>query len=880
MIISPRKAGLPRTGKFLLWLFLEGLDFEEAVGDFEERYRAILAEEGRLRAVIDLGTMLLRSLPGFVAAQISWRFQMIRNYLKIVFRNMQKQKAYTVITIGGLAAGMICCLLIFMYVARETSYDRHHSDYDRVFRVVEEVKSGANTDTFAAAGFPLAPALKAEYPEVEEAARVFPLGNRLIEYGEKKFYESRVSFVDEDLLRILSFPFLEGDPRTALARPNTAVLTRQTARKYFGADPAVGKTIKFSGRILLEVTGVLRDTPATTHLKADWLVSLDTLQAALGNEFENWHSTMAYTYVKLKPRTAADRFERGLAGLADRHVGEQLKSLGQAYRYILQPIADIHLKSKLLFEIEPAGNAGALGLLTAAAVLILIIAGLNFIGLSTARSTRRAKEIGLRKVVGAEWKQLFAQLLGESVLLTSLASAAAVLGTILLFPIFNRLAGTSFAVPDLLKSGNFLFIAGIWLATGFGAGIYPALVLTSFKPAATLKGSFQTGRFGAGTRKVLIVGQFFMAALLIAGTIVIIGQVRFMKNQDLGFSKEQKLILPVRGKPGLDQRSEEIKAAFLKLPAVLGAAVSSSVPGRTPASFNVHLSDQAADRNWSMYHLFIDPEFLPIYDIRMAAGRPFRKDMSTDMTRNFEQAPAFLVNEAAVRAFGFASADKALGQRIQTGYGGRTGTIIGVVRDFHYFGLQQEIVALVMEWLPQDFGSLTLQLQTVGLQDTLAAVEREWKTLFPGIPYAGFFLDTDFNKQYQADVRLWRIARAFTILGIAISCLGLFGLAAYVAEQRTREIGIRKVLGATTSGLALRFTGDFFRLVLLANALAAPAAWWIMNRWLRNYAYHTQVTPGVFVLSAGLSLGVALLTVGYQSIRAAGTDPAVSLRNE
>ncbi len=875
----PRKAGLPRTGKFLLWLFLDGIDFEEAVGDFEERHRTILAAEGSCRAAVDFWTMILRSLPGFIAAQISWRFQMIRNYLKIAYRNMRKQKAFTLITIGGLSAGIVCCLLIFMYVARETGYDRHHSDYDRVFRVAEEVKSGSTTTTFAAAGFPLAPALKAEYPDVEESARAFPIGARLFEFGEKKFYENRVSLVDHALLQILSFPFIEGDPRSALSRPNTAVLTRETARKYFGADPAVGKTIKFNGRILLEITGVLKDPPATTHFKADWLISLETVRSTFG-EFENWHSTMAYTYIKLKPRTASERFEQGLIGLADRHVGGELKSLGQSYRYFLQPVADIHLKSKLLFEIEPAGNAGALALLTAAAILILIIAGLNFIGLSTARSTRRAKEIGLRKVVGADRRQLLAQLLGESTLLTSLATTTALLGTILLFPIFNRLAGTSFALPDLFKSGNLLFLAGIWLATGFGAGIYPALVLTSFRPAATLKGSFQTGRFGTGTRKVLIVGQFFLAALLITGTIVIIGQVRFMKNQDLGFSKDQKLILPVRGNQGLATRSEEMKAAFLKLPAVLGAAVSSSVPGHEVSSFNVRVSDQAADRNWSMDHLFIDPEFLPLYDIRMTAGRPFRKEMSTDRTQNFDQAPVFLVNEAAVRAFGFPSADKAIGQRIQTGYGGRTGTIIGVVRDFHYFGLQREIGGLVMEWLPRDFSSLTLRIQTAGVSDTVAAVQREWKTLFPGIPYAGFFLDDDFNKQYQADERLWGIARAFTVLGIMISCLGLFGLAAYVAEQRTREIGIRKVLGASIPGLAFRFTGDFVRLVLLANVLAAPAAWWIMSQWLRGYAYHTRVTPGVFALSALLSLSVTLLTVGYQSIRAAGTNPAVSLRNE
>ena len=803
---------------------------------------------------------------------------MFRNDLKIAFRNMRKQKAFTAITIGGLAAGIAGCLLIFMYAARETSYDRHHPDYRRVFRVAEEIKSSSSTRTFAAAGAPLAPALKAEYPEVEEAGRLFRANNRLFEAGEKKFYEARVFYADAALPSVLSFGFLEGDPQTALSRPNTIVLSRTTARKYFGEGPYIGRTIKCYDRYLLEITGVILDAPATTHVKADALISLETRRGSFGDTFENWHSTMAFTYVKLKPTADAASFERGLSGLADRHVGEQLKSFGQSYRYFLQPVADIHLKSKLINETEPAGNAGALALLAASAVLILVIAGLNFIGLSTARSTRRAREIGLRKVVGAARKQLFGQLLGESVLLTTLATLAAVLGALFLFPAFNRLAGTSFSVSDLVQSRSLLILAGIWLATGVGAGIYPALILASFKPVDTLKRSFQSTRFGAGTRQVLIVGQFFLAALLITGTIVILGQIRYMKSQDLGFSREQKLILPVRGTRDLETRADAFKAEFLGIPTVTGAAVSSSVPGRGVSNFNVRLSNQAADRNWAMDHLFIDPDFLLLYDIGMAAGRPFRAETAADMTRNFDQAPVFLVNETAVRTFGFASAEEALGQPIETGYGGRRGMIIGVVRDFHHFGLQQKIGPLVLEWLPQSFGAITLRLKTAGLNDTVAAVERQWEKLFPQIPYAGFFLDEDFDKQYEADERLWGIARAFAILGILIACLGLFGLAAFMAEQRTREIGIRKVLGAGAPGLALRFTGDFVRLVFLANLLAAPAAWVIMNRWLSGYAYHAKISPGVFLLSAVLSLAVAVLTVGGQSLRAAGTDPATSLK--
>ncbi len=806
---------------------------------------------------------------------------MFKNNLKAAFRAMRKQKAYSLINIAGLAVGMASCLLIFLYVSRETSYDQYHSGRDRIFRVAEEIKSATNTRTFAPAGFPLGPALKAEYPEVEASARIFPMSNRLIEYGEKKFYESRVFFVDADLLNILDIPFLEGDAGTALTRPNTAVLTRDMARKYFGGEPALGKAVKFNGQRLLEITGVLENPPSATHIKADWLISLETLRASWRDTFENWHSTMAFTYVKLRPGASSADFERSISNLASRHVGEALKSFGQEYRYFLQPVADIHLRSKLLGEIEPAGNANALSLLSAAAAFVLIIACMNFVSLSTARSARRAREVGLRKVVGADRRQLVAQFLGETVLISALAVLAAVLLAAIVLRSFSQLVGTDFSLSNLLRPGNILFIAVLWLITGLGAGFYPAFLLAAFKPATTLRGSFKTGRLGILTRKILVVGQFFIAALLVVGTLVIVRQIRFMKNQDLGFSKEQRLILPVRGSlTPLGPRAENVKASFLELRGVQGAAVSSTVPGRLPSNFNVRLEERGAGSNWAMYHLFIDPDFFPLYDVRLAAGRSFLKDLPTDETKDFDQKPVFLVNEAAVRAFGFAAAEDALNRRITTGYGGRTGTIIGVVKDFHFFGLQQQVGPLVLEWLPAAFGCVSLNVRTEELPATLAAVEKQWKNLFPELPFTSFFLDEEFNAQYRADERLWGVTRAFAVLGILISCLGLFSLAAFLAEQRTKEIGIRKVLGASATGLAIRFSGDFVRMVVLANILAVPAAWLAMNQWLRGYAYHTRITPWVFLLAAGLSAAVALLTVGFQSVRAALANPADSIRNE
>ena len=372
-----------------------------------------------------------------------------------------------------------------------------------------------------------------------------------------------------------------------------------------------------------------------------------------------------------------------------------------------------------------------------------------------------------------------------------------------------------------------------------------------------------------------------MAALLVVATLVIVRQIHFMKDQNLGFSKEQKLILPVRGAfQGLGQRYDMVKASFLGIPGVRGAAASSTVPGRTPSNFNVRLGEQGAGSNWSMYHLYFDPDFIPLYGIQLAAGRAFEKDRAADMTRDYDQVPVFMVNEAAVRAFGFAAAEDALGRQITTGHGGRTGMIIGVVKDFHFFGLQQKVGPLVMEWFPTTFGCISLNVHTEGLSGTIAAVEKQWKKLFPGLPLDSFFLEDDFNKQYRADERLWGISQAFTALGIVISCLGLFGLAACLAEQRTKEIGIRKVLGASASGIAARFSGDFIKMVVLANILAVPVAWLAMNQWLRGYAYHTRITPWVFVLAAGLSMVVALLSVGFQSIRAALANPADSLRNE
>jgi putative ABC transport system permease protein len=584
--------------------------------------------------------------------------------------------------------------------------------------------------------------------------------------------------------------------------------------------------------------------------------------------------------VRLRPGTDWRNLERKLEDLAQRHVAAQLKSLGETCRFLLMPVADIHLNARARYEAEPAGSAAVLSLLSAAAVFILMIACLNFISLATARSARRAREVGLRKVVGAARPQLVLQFLGESVLVSIVSGAAAYVLALLARPAFNRIAGTVFAPGDMFSPGLLLLVAGMALFVGLGAGLYPAIILSMYRPALTLKGSFSSGRFGVALRKTLVVGQFFLAALLVVGTVVVFRQISFMKAQDLGFSGDRMLAVPVRGNLNLTGSYRAVKAAFRSHPSVLGVSASSAVPGNTVSNFAIRLMGGSAEDNWSMYHLYVDADFIPLYGMPMAAGRAFRNDMTTDETKSEEQAPVFVVNEAAVRVFGMAAPEEAVGRRITTGNGGREGTIIGVVRDFHYFGLQKKVEPLVLEWNPDQFGCLSVKLAAGDLRSAVRAIESDWKSLFPGIPFESSFLDEDFDRQYKADEKVLDIARSFTVLGILISCLGLFGLASYIAEQKTREIGIRKVLGATTAGIVVLFSNGFIRLVVLANVLAVPASWFVMKRWLSDYAYRVKITPGIFIVAGALSIAVALLTVGYQSLRAALAPPAESLRSE
>jgi putative ABC transport system permease protein len=796
---------------------------------------------------------------------------MIRNYLLTAWRNVRRHKGHSLINLLGFALGMSCCVVIVLYVRHERSFDRHHAAVDRIFRVSMDIRTKTANRLFAPISDTAGPALAKDYPQVEAVARVWPRASRLVKRDDVVGYEDLFMFADPKLFEVLTVPLLRGDARTALAGPGALVVTDKMARKYFGAADPVGGRLNINGRDY-EITAVAADPPPTTHLPYGLIASMATI--ANENFMNNWHSTMFYTYLKLRPGVDPEAFGRLVSRLADNYVKGQLDAWGTEYHYFLQPVRGLHLARPLRYEVEPPSNPATLTILSVVGLFTLLIAALNFMNLATARAANRAREVGLRRVVGAVRRQLVLQFLGEAVLFALSAMGLAVSAVRLALPALNRLTGAGLTWRDLVSPAALALFAGGAVAVGLAAGLYPAFVLSSFRPVTALRGGLARGRSGLILRTVLVVAQFSISSALIVGTLFLRQQVQFMKGQDLGFDKAQKLVVPLRG--GISVRTDyaDVKNAFRGGPGVKGVALSSTVPGRPVSNFAIEIAGQADNRNQSMFHLYFDDAFIPLFDISLIAGRAFEKGLATDV------AETFLINESAVKAFGWSRPEEALGKRLRTGNGGRTLTIIGVTKDFHYRGLQAPVEPLAMEFNPGMFSWLIFDVEAAGVAAARSFVEKTWKAAFPGRPFESFFLDADFDRQYRADERAGRIFGAFMLLGLFVACLGLFGLASFTAESRTREIGVRKVLGASSGSIVALLSRQFAVWVLAADLLAWPAAYLFVDRWLRNFAYRTSIGWETFALSGLAVLGLALLTTSLQTFRAAAADPAVSLKHE
>lgn len=796
---------------------------------------------------------------------------MFKNYLKVAWRNFWKHKGYSFINLAGFSLGMACCVIILVYVRHERSFDSYHKDIDRIFRISMDIRTKTANRLFAPISDTAGPALKADYPQVEASARVWPRLGRLIKRDDVINYEDLFMFADQSLFEVLTIPLLRGDSRAALVRPGTLVVTESLARKYFGRDDPLGKVLDINGQ-KYEITAIAQDSPENTHLRYGLIASMATVENE--NIMNNWHSTMFYTYLKIKPGVDSAEFSKLISRLADKYVKARLDAWGEVYHYFLQPVRGLHLATPLRYEIDPPSNPIYLTILSVVGMFTLLIACLNFMNLATARSINRGREVGLRKVVGAEKRQLMGQFLGEAFLATLASMVLAVLFVRATIPVLNGLTGAGLRWQWLFSLSVLGILAGGAVIVGLAAGLYPAVVLSSFRPVTALRGALARGRSSLTLRTALVIVQFSISSALVVGTLFMHKQFQFMKSQPLGFDKEQKLVVPFRGGISVEKNYPFLKNAFLSNAAIEGAAFSSSVPGTTVSNFAIRLVGEADDKNQSMFHIYFDDDFIPLYGISMAAGRAFQKNMATDV------AGAFLINEAAVKAFGWSRPEEALGKRLRTGLGGRVLPIIGVTKDFHYRGLQAPVEPLVMEFNPGRFYFLTLQVSSAGLKSVFAFVEKRWKDTFPGRPFESFFLDDAFNKQYQADERVGRIFGIFMLLGLFIACLGLFGLASFTAESRTREIGIRKVLGAASLRIVFLLSKQFAIWVLAANFIAWPAAYVFIQRWLRNFAFRTTLGPAIFILSGIIILAIAILTTSFQTVRAASANPADSLRHE
>jgi hypothetical protein len=831
------------------------------LGDFEERFNAIASQRGLFKAHIFYWIQIFLLFPSFIKNLIYWSGEMLINYLKITFRNMKRHKGYSFINIAGLAIGMAICILILLWIQDELNYDRFHENADNICRVnMNDQNYGV---VWPVVSIPVGPALKQEFPEVLDSVRVSDFSG-LVTWEEKKSDEIG-AYVDPSFFEVFSFPFVKGDPKTALSAPSSIVITQEMANKFFSNADPLGKNLKLNNALDFAVTGVIKDMPQNSHIHFDFLAPFEIFEKRDGDP-TNWGRFQIYTYVMLQDDTPFNELENKIAGLLQEHNVREGPKLG------LEPLTRIHL-----YAMDGGGDMRYVYVFSIIAVFILVIACINFMNLTTARSSTRAKEIGMRKVTGAQRADLIKQFMGESVLISFIALTFSVFLVILLLPAFNNLADKQLALNPQGNWSLILGFVGIVLFTGLLAGSYPALFLSSFKPVNILSGSLiaTSGRTKKTVfRKALVVLQFSISVFLIISTVVIFKQLHFIRNRNLGYEKEHIVSIPLRGNAA--QQYEAFKSELSRDSRISNVAATSEVP---ILIYYLHTGydweGKDPKKESRMNELLVDHDFIETMNMTVVQGRDFSKDHATDVSE------AYIVNEAAVKAMDLESP---VGKRFAapTHAGMREGTIIGVVKDFHFRPLHDEIDPLVMFIAPEKFNFFCIRVKSAisDLPGTIGYIESVWKKFSPNFPFKYNFLDSTFDKLYRSEQKTGSVFGYFTFLAIFISCLGLFGLASQMTEMRTKEIGIRKVFGASVSGITLLLSKDFMKWVMVANVIAWPTAYFAMNKWLQNFAYRTSLGIEVFILSGVLAFVIALITVSFQSIKAAVADPVDSLRYE
>ena len=800
---------------------------------------------------------------------------MVKNYLKIALRSLKKHKGYSFINISGLAIGMAVCMLIFIWILNELSYDKFHEKADRICRITMDIEFGTSLHTPVsptAAG----PALVEDFAEVVTAARIDRPRRVSIKYEDKTYQEADVGFAENAIFDIFSFPFVSGDPETALEAPHSVVITEGMAKKYFGDQDPLGKILRFNNDKDFSVTGVIRDVPQNSHLKFNMIRSFRTLIADGDVRDDMWFDIRFYTYLLLDAHTSPKQLEQKLPGFIDKHLGDALKASGGSAKLSLQPLKKIHLYSDFERDISANSDIMFVYLFSGIALFVLLIAGINFINLSTARASTRAQEVGMRKALGAVRSRLIGQFLGESMIHSILAMGLSIGLIILLLPLFKPIIGRELTLNFIQAPWLLAIFLGMAVTVGVLAGSYPAFILSSFPPVHVLKGLSKAGGLHSRLRKILVIFQFSISVALIAATIIVYKQITFMKNKELGFNKEHVVIIPGMSE-SFRKSYRSIRSELLSLSGVIDVGASDLVPSRGHLIAPFLPEGFADDQVLAMDYLDVDAHYIPAMDIAIVAGRNFSEDLATDPDESV------LINETAAKKIGW---ENPVGKRFvfrpPPNSGGKVFyvSVIGVVKDFHLQSLREKIEPLIIFFDYDSLLTLSIRIAPDNIPHTMGLIEKKWKELDPDRPFNYLFLDDSLDSLYRQEERLRTITFYFSFLAVLIGCLGLFGMASFTAEQRTKEIGIRKVLGASVPGIVRLLAKEFLLLVILANLIALPVAYFAMNRWLQSFAYRMNIRVWAFVLTAALSLFIALITVSYQAIRAALANPVDSLRYE
>ncbi|UCE40280.1 MAG: ABC transporter permease [Candidatus Aminicenantes bacterium] len=847
--MEKQNTGMPKVAIWLLQHVADPEDVLSLIGDVEEDYKDICSQRGKLRAKSWAWHQVLISLPPFFKSYIYWSITMIKNYLKIAFRVIKKHKGYSFINITGLAVGIACCVLILLWVQDELRFNRFHKNYKEIYRTTLNLEGRWTTSS----PWALAPILKREYPEIQAATR-YRDNDLLFTYEDKSFYED-TAFVDPDFFDIFTFPLGKGDQDSPFPTLDSIVITERTATKYFGSDDPLGKTLTASNRTKLTVTGIIKNIPSNSTLTFDILASVKLF----GEETLNSWALESGTFILLQKNASPDALGEKIAGITMEYDKRTNKKVVTG----IQPLSRIHL-----YSLEGRGNIIYIYIFSTIALFILLIACINFMNLSTARGSTRAKEVGLRKVVGAHRQHVINQFYGESLLLSFVSLLIAIVLVYLLLPAFNNLAQKSMQLDLGRNLPILLGLLGITLFTGIVSGSYPAMFLSSFRPANVIKGTHFTHSSKSMLRKVLVVTQFSIAIVLIIGTIVTAKQLNYIRNKELGFNRQHVISLPMN--PALRESYEAFKNEALNHHSIIHVTSAQNRPTQVGNINPVYWEGKGPEQYEVIKFISCDHDYIKTFEMEMAQGRDFSRDFPTDLQN-------YIVNEEAVKLMGLEDPVGKLFSIWQN-----EGQIIGVVKNFHSRPLHNEIEPLVLTLAQNNWGPnyVFLRIGPENISRTLDDLVKTWKKFAPNYPFDFQFLDEAFEQLYRTDQRTGTIFKYFAILAIFISCLGIFGLAAFTAEQRTKEIGIRKVLGASVSGIVSLISREFVLLLTLANVIAWPIAYFLMKRMLNNYAYRTNITLWIFLTASLLAYSIALLTVSYQAFKSARTDPALALRYE